>query len=504
MFTVISIPPASMPKRRRRVRSVLLVFCLVWLTTAVYHSLKPMPPGTHVDAGPYRLADTDVQFLADVTVGDDLGKRAFDQRIFDQVFRLIDSARDFVVLDFFLINDDRGALAKAAPPHRALSRELIDHLLARKRALPSLRVLLITDPVNDVYGAAPNEGLAALRAAGIDVVSTRLDALRDPNPLYSGAYRLLIGWWIGDGSGGVSFLPNPMEDGPGRVSLRSWLTLLNLKANHRKLVAADDGNGGMVAIVTSANPHDASSAHSNVALQVRGGIVADIIDSEISIATFSGWKGNWQAPPRAAAAGDGTLAVRYLTEGAIAEASIEQIDRSGDGDAIDIAMFYLSERRYIAALAKAAQRGVTVRIVLDPSKDAFGRTKDGLPNRSVAAELRRLSDERIQLRWYRTHGEQFHTKLLAIRGRDRFWICLGSANLTRRNVDDFNLEANLAVSGPLESSVEKDVRRWFEAIWGNDAAAAGAYSADYSAFEDGSTVQYWKYRLMEATGMSTW
>ena len=55
------------------------------------------------------------------------------------------------------------------------------------------------------------------------------------------------------------------------------------------------------------------------------------------------------------------------------------------GDSIDVAMFYLSDRDTIGALLAAAKRGVTVRVILDPNKDAFGRTKNGIPNRSVSA-----------------------------------------------------------------------------------------------------------------------
>ena len=47
----------------------------------------------------------------------------------------IGRARQFIVVDFFLFNSHRGA-ASDTPPQRALSAELRDALLARKRALP--------------------------------------------------------------------------------------------------------------------------------------------------------------------------------------------------------------------------------------------------------------------------------------------------------------------------------------------------------------------------------
>ncbi len=166
-------------------------------------------------------------------------------------------------------------------------------------------------------------------------------------------------------------------------------------------------------------------------------------------------------------------------------------------------MFYLSDRRHIEALAAAANRGVAVRIVLDPNKDAFGHTKDGIPNRPVAAELRRLGGERLQVRWYQTGGEQFHVKLIAVRRGDEFWLCLGSANLTRRNLDDYNLEANLALTSPVDGPLSRDVRRWFDALWQDDSGDRLQSTTGFSAYEDSSWLRYWRYRVMEATGLST-
>jgi phosphatidylserine/phosphatidylglycerophosphate/cardiolipin synthase-like enzyme len=493
---------APTPRRGRRTRWLLLALASAWVVTGAYNVWKPMPPGTRIASPTFNLAEADVRFLYDLTVGDGPGQRRIEQQIFDAVFAIIDSARDFVVLDFFLINDDRGALGTKVTPHRPLSFELIEHLRARKQAVPELRVLLVTDPINDAYGGAPADGLDRLRDAGIDVAVTRLDALRDSNPLYSGFYRLFIGWWAGDGNG-YGWLPNPLDDGPERVTLRSWLSLLNFKANHRKVIAADDGAGGLVAIVTSGNPHDASSAHSNVALMVRGPIVNEILDSELAIARFSGWNAAWSPPITSTAATAGGVEVQYLTEGAIADATLAAIDGAVAGDAIDIAMFYLSERRHVEALAAAAKRGVEVRILLDPNKDAFGHTKDGVPNRPVAVELLRLSGERAQVRWYRTHGEQFHVKFLAVRGRDKLWLTLGSTNLTRRNIADYNLEANIAVTAPAHGRLSQEVLRWFDTLWRNDAGGGPEYTADFSAYADRSRFRYWRYRVMEATGLST-
>jgi HKD family nuclease len=49
------------------------------------------------------------------------------------------------------------------------------------------------------------------------------------------------------------------------------------------------------------------------------------------------------------------------------------------------------------------------------------------------------------VQWYDTHGEQFHTKLLAFHTARGTTLLGGSANLTRRNLGDYNLEADLLV-----------------------------------------------------------
>ena len=118
--------------------------------------------------------------------------------------------------------------------------------------------------------------------------------------------------------------------------------------------------------------------------------------------------------------------------------------------------------------------GSRVRVILDPNKDAFGRTKNGIPNRSVATELAAASDGAIKVRWFRTHGEQFHTKLVAMRSATEFWFTLGSANLTRRNLENFNLEANVAASVPLNRRCRRRRSAQLVRLAVDQSRAAGA------------------------------
>ena len=504
-----SKPTAGSPFRRWLRRMIFAAVVGTVGATAWWNLTKPLVPGARTAGTWVALPVSDIQLLADVTTADAYSRPVVQQQIFDAQLRIIANARDFIVLDMFLFNSHAGVMAAdAVQPLRAVSGELRDALIAAKRAQPQLRILLITDPVNDIYGGEPSPDLAMLQTAGVEVVRTDLTELRDPNPLYSSFWRLAIAWWSGDGRG-EGWLPNPLDTAPPRVTFRAWAQLLNLKANHRKVLIADDGRKGLVGVVGSANPHDASSAHSNLALGLRGFALLPLLRSELEVARFSGWRGrlplSLAASPVLPATGfdkGRTAFARVLTEGAIQDAVLEQIRGSKKGDQIDAALFYLSDREIIESLLEASQRGVEIRVLLDPNSDAFGHRKNGIPNRPMAAELLARSDGAIKVRWYRTHGEQFHVKMICVHSPLKTWFTLGSANFTRRNLDDFNLEANLAVEVSASATLAGEVSRWFDTLWSNRAPAGIEYTTDYGTYEDAAQTSYWAYRLMEASGLS--
>jgi phosphatidylserine/phosphatidylglycerophosphate/cardiolipin synthase-like enzyme len=491
---------ASPARRRFKKRWLLWGALSLWLLVGLWHSFKPMPSGTDI-ASDFVTPD-DVRFLYDLTYADGQGHLHHEQQIFDEVFNIIDTAQSFVVADFFLLNDLMGA---DSAPLRPLSAQLVQRLAARKQVRPDLQVLLLTDPINQVYGGVRSALLQQLRAAGIDAVVVDLNQLRDSNPLYSSLWRMFGQWWgnaVGKGS-----MPNPFDAEPAQLTLRSWLALLNFKADHRKLIVADRDNGQLVGLITSANPHDASSAHCNVAVAfASSSVVKAMVDSELSLAGHAGWHGHvYVSAPGTSPVASSASAVRiaYRTEQSISEHLLAAIDRTRGGDAIQIATFYLSDRSLIAALLAAAERNVAVQLILDPNKDAFGRAKDGVPNRPVATELVSRSAQKIQVRWYRTHGEQFHTKLALVRRGRELTASLGSANLTRRNLDNYNLEANLALEMPVEDAVAVTMLGYFARLWNNEGQSGVEFTAPFGAYRDTDSKRYWRYRFMEATGLST-
>ncbi|MEZ5534867.1 MAG: phospholipase D family protein [Thiolinea sp.] len=429
-----------------------------------------------------------IAFMADQTYVDENGKRHVEQEIFDEVFNMISKAQRFILVDLFLYNDFQGPVKETT---RALSGELTERLIQQKKQYPDLQVIVITDPINNVYGGLPSEQFARLRAAEIDVIITDLDKLPDSNMMYSTFWRVFI-QPFGSSPGGL--LPNPF--GEGRVSVRSYLRMLNFKANHRKVVITDQGND-FTGLVTSANPHDGSSAHRNVAVRFNGPAVNDLLETEKAVLAFSGAKLPDIKIP--ASHPETATTVQVLTESQIEGGIIQTLQNAQPGDRVDISMFYLADRNVIAALKQLPQRKVITRILLDPNKDAFGLKKNGIPNRQVAHELNKAG---IPVRWCDTHGEQCHSKMLLARHRDGSAIAiLGSANFTSRNLDDLNLETDVAVRGHQHTKFFRDAGTHFELMWNNEPGKH--FSTDYEKYKDTSLIKQGLYRFMSATGIST-
>jgi hypothetical protein len=481
---------AGLPRHWRR--GLLLLVVLAWIGTGAWHSFKPLPEELALAGAEHHPAT--IEYLADDTWVDGDGERQTHQAIFDRKLELIGQAERLVVADMFLFNEFAGDAND--DDMRALSAELTEALIERQRSVPDLRVVFITDPINTVYGSIESQHLQAMREAGIEVVVTDLDRLRDSNPAWSGFWRLCC-QWLGNNSNG-GWLPNPVGDEP--LTLRGWMRLANFKANHRKTLIVDHGEDWK-GLVTSANPHDASSAHSNQAVVLSGPAVLDLLTSERAIVAFSNNDALWDQPaesnPWPPTHHD--LTVQVLTESAIRDAVIGLLDTSGDGDEVDLSMFYLSHRGIIEALKGAAGRGASMRALLDPNEHAFGRRKDGVPNRPVAAELTRAG---VEIRWCHTTGEQCHDKQLLVRfGDGRAELIAGTANYTRRNLDDLNPETALRVQGPGTESVLAKASERFDRRWYNRDDRS--FSLDYAEYADNSRLRYWRYRVMEATGLST-
>src|ERR1700722_4580080 len=219
---------------KRFAKMAFLSLLPAWLALMFWNSAKPLPPGTHTVSLNSRLSESDIDFLyGSARSSDALAREA----------SVIDHAEQLIVVD-----------------RSPVGRELALRLLARKRARPNLKIVLVTDPGNEAFGGTPAHYLTSLEKAGTLVARVRLDRLRDSNPLYSGTWRLLFGWWS-----------DPFDEPPEQVTLRTWSRMQNSKADQRQLMMADDGSGGWTAVIA---PGAAA------VLTLRGSLARSMIASE--------------------------------------------------------------------------------------------------------------------------------------------------------------------------------------------------------------------------------
>ena len=472
---------------RRHYVSVLIgLLALGYLSSAVYHTYKPLPEGLDFTG---KLRHAEVKFIADQTYMDAQGKQQQQHHIFDEMLKMIDEAQTTIVLDMFLFNQEVG---ESTLLQRQLTQQLTETLILKHGVQPNIEIKVITDPINSVYGGVMPQHYQKLRAAGINVIETDLTPLRASNPLWSGFWYICC-----QGLGNnveKGWLPNPF--GNEKITLRSYFNLFNFKANHRKTLVVDTAQGWK-ALVTSANPHDGSSRHSNVALIVTGNTAIDVLKTEQAVGRMS--KGDIPMVIVGEFEAEKSLPqVQLLTEKAIYQATLTLIKTAKPQQQIDLAMFYLSERQIVKALIAAHQRGVKLRILLDPNKDAFGRQKNGIPNRQVASELNAAG---ITVRWCNTQGEQCHSKMIIKHDAAQAELILGSANFTARNLKNYNLESDLRVLGAAKAPVFNDANQYFDTAWSN--LDGKNMSVAYSQYADESQLKYALYRLMEWSGLST-
>lgn len=518
------------PLSRNLGRFLLLLLAAALLWPFFAQRTKPLPAGLRVRKASRTTGQAQPALLVDTTAYDPASrKRIVRQEIFDAVLHRIDQAATFVYLDFFLWNDWQGITPET---HRALAAELAEALLRKKAADPDITILVHTDPINRVYGRSEPDFYARLAAAGIPVVFTDLAQLRDPNPLYSIPARAYAGLlkraaalhrWLD-----AKQAEHPLDPSAPPVTRRQIGRMLHFKANHRKLLIADDASGAHYLLVTSLNPADASSAHGNFAVQVTGTAAYDALESELRTVEWSGVHPgrtlsqpahHWRecvarlrrlVPPPVAnpTANREQPLIEWNTEAAIRNRLLAMLNTASPDDRISIAVFYLSDRGVVRAIRNAAAAGAQVRLILDPNKDAFGRIKNGIPNRPVAAVLTAFAARRgldLKVRWADTHGEQFHGKAVSVSNprTHRYELLCGSANFTRRNLRDFNMEASLYIADCPE--IVRSFENVFDTAWTNSDELR--HTVPYAAYAIAGFESFWKtwlYRIQEATGMCTY
>jgi hypothetical protein len=491
-------------------RLLVLMFLLAWAGSGFWLSNRHLPPGLHVAGAWKSLRASQVRFLRDISAADATGAPLSERQIDPELHRMIANAREILVLDTGLFGDlpaagPRAPRLRVAP---TVAAAITDALLNAKQERPDLQVLLLVDPASVELSAVPGP-IDRLRAAGIDVVPVTGTRLREANATFAAFWLLCCGWWShGTGSGSW---PNPVGVGPAGVAMGLWGRTPPYQRSHRQLMIADDGDGNLNGIIFSRPVNAEAALHSAVALRISGGALEAPLESEFAVAQFSGWSGGAmqeraqrlmerQRPSLVNTPATDPARMRVDSESYIDDTLISLIGATGRRDSIDIAALYLSERDLVRALLDAARRGASVRILLDPNKDGYGYEHTGLPNRVVASELVAGSDGAVRVRWYRTHGEQFSPGFVMIRGASHTWLGVGTSQLSRCDLEDFNLAADFIVELPPTATAGVDAMTWFDTLWFNRAAGGVEYTSDADAYADASQLRYWQYRVMESAG----
>jgi phosphatidylserine/phosphatidylglycerophosphate/cardiolipin synthase-like enzyme len=435
----------------------------------------------------YKNIDT-IKFLKDLTYEKD-DKRVVEQEIFANIYDLIEKAEEFIVVDMFLYNDEYD---KTKDKYPELSKTFTEKLINKKMKKPSMEIVVITDEINNLYGSYESKHIKRLKENGIKVVISNMEKYRDSNPIYSIYWRLFCKIF---GTKDANVGKNLFNPNGTKMKISSFFRLLNFKANHRKVIISEKE-----AIISSANPHDPSFYHSNIAFRIGNELVSDILKSEQSLVGVSAENISLDFEVQDKKIEDERLKAKLITEGRIKEAILEALNNTNEGDIIHIGIFYFAERKIVKSLISASKRGVEIKIIMDSNKDAFGKEKVGIPNRQVAYELYKKSKKKIQIRWYNTTGEQFHSKFIHIKSKENSWITGGSANYTRRNIGDYNLETNIAIIANNETQLVKDIESYYNKLWNN---IGGEYTLAREEFYETSKFKYYIYRIQEFTGLST-
>lgn len=516
---------------RRRLLLFIVVFLAVTYCIGLLLNLRTgKMKGFNVASEVVPVAPENLRLLFDVTGTGEDGEWVTDHKIFDALLGMIEEAESEIIIDMFLVNrfDGDGAVHF----HRDITAELVEALVAAKERNPDLFILFITDMINSSYREACPSDLKPLEEAGVHVVLTDLNQLPDSNFVYSPFYRTLgrFAFLLGP-IPDYKFLTNPFDADGVELNLRQLSRLFNFKANHRKTASVRDKSGNWKVLITSANPHSASSAHGNVGVVLDGqGPLSEIILSEYNIARatllhrpelyFGPWAAvellrelesrpaDWPAFP-GPYLGEKAVGVQYFTEEELGLCLDRMLSAAGGGDRIEMMMFYLADPTVIDELKAAVDRGAQVSLLLDPNKDAFGREKFGVPNRVTARRLHDWAAEKdsreLKIRWFDTHGEQAHFKIVRVvegeTGDES--LLVGSANFTIRNLRGQNLESALYLENAGDSG--KRFEKVFDKIWGNEGDVS--YSTDFESYREDGVGLFFKSAMKfigDRTGLCTY
>lgn len=211
--------------------------------------------------------------------------------------------------------------------------------------------------------------------------------------------------------------------------------------DHVKLLAVD----GAVAVVGGINWGAGSAGNHDFDVEVRGPAVANLA-RVFSRDLVTCGRAVMVPPPQP----DPAVVVAATLPGSEILPMVLGV-LAGARRTLDVAMYTLTASAVVGAMEAALARGVTVRVLLDPSER---------PSDPSAASLRAHG---VTVRLYRSSGEKLHAKAAIADGQS---VVLGSANWT---ISGFEHNHELDVSIPNDTIIAAAFEQQFESDWAASA-----------------------------------
>ena len=135
--------------------NILIILLIIEILFGLY---KPLTNGISYKSDAYRVSD--IEFLKDMTYQKD-GRRVTEQEIFSKMYTMIDEAEKFIVIDMFLFNDDYNR--SAGNEFISISENITTKLVEKKKIKPNIKIIFITDPINNFYGVYETKCIKTLK-----------------------------------------------------------------------------------------------------------------------------------------------------------------------------------------------------------------------------------------------------------------------------------------------------------------------------------------------------
>jgi phospholipase D endonuclease domain protein len=528
--------------RKNSIKKYLIAGTIAF--TVSCSTIKTPPLGINYES-PIRETEN-AEFHYDLTYLDKDGNIQYDRNLWDATYKVIDNAKDYLIVEMFLFNDLYNKDKEHFPE---FAKEYTERLVKKQKENPNLKVYILADENNNFYGAFEHPFITSMKNAGINVIIVNIFKLKDTFPWYSPFWRTFIKPMENPQNKG--WITNFYGDMWPKLTIRNLLRALNVKADHKKVFLNEKE-----VVVSSANIHDPSYFHENIAIYTDGPIVKDVLHNLQLVAKFSDSEINVDGSDRRmenimnSGSNDKTetdektlnsenqkennvkqinneeneqnvkektsinseknsitdteghtYKIQYLTEGAIGKHLDEDIDSLKVGDELLMGMYFLADKGVIDRLIRAANRGVKIRIIFDRSRDAFGMSTNGLPNKPVSKKLKKKTKGKIEIKWYFTNNEQYHTKITLMKKTDgNVIINAGSANLIKKNIRGYIMDANFRILTTQDSKISKDIYEYFDRLWENKD---GLFTLNFDDEPTTGGFSDFMYKILDATQLGS-